>query len=386
MQQGDAGQGQQPDWNREGGYGRESGYQQGNYGQRSMGQRDYEQQGYGQSYRGQSGTMQDTYGSEGAYTGSSGYGQQGYGQQRGSNQSGWGGQDFDSQRGGYNYQSAGRQRGYAGQGGYGGQESSRSQSNFGTQGNQGNWSSQGNQGYWNEPSSAGRGQSRSAQFGTSSGFGAEGWGQQAYRGSDYDYGYDYSRGSQEWNGEPRGQGYPGTDRWTSGAQGYQQSRGSGNEGFRMRENPWGERSMSGSSFGQSAGWQQGPHTGKGPRGYQRSDDRIREDVCETLTHHSGIDASEIDITVSNGEVTLRGAVDDRSQKRMAEDVIENLSGVKEVRNELRVSRAMSGSQNSGQQSGMTGSQSAQASGTASGQMETTGASPRTNETTAGRSR
>lgn len=78
------------------------------------------------------------------------------------------------------------------------------------------------------------------------------------------------------------------------------------------------------------------HRGKGPSGYTRSDDRIREIVCDVLTDDEHIDASNIEVSVRNGEVTLSGAVDDRAQKRMAEDRIENLSCVKDVVNQLRV--------------------------------------------------
>jgi BON domain-containing protein len=86
----------------------------------------------------------------------------------------------------------------------------------------------------------------------------------------------------------------------------------------------------------------GPHTGRGPRGYQRSDDRIREDVCDALCDHGYIDASEMEVTVSNGEVTLIGVVRERSEKRMAEDAVDQISGVREVHNQLRVSPGGSG--------------------------------------------
>ncbi|HET7343151.1 MAG TPA: BON domain-containing protein [Methylomirabilota bacterium] len=50
----------------------------------------------------------------------------------------------------------------------------------------------------------------------------------------------------------------------------------------------------------------GPHTGRGPRGYQRSDERIREDVCERMCQSGDLDATDIEVRVSNGEVTLLG--------------------------------------------------------------------------------
>ena len=80
----------------------------------------------------------------------------------------------------------------------------------------------------------------------------------------------------------------------------------------------------------------GPNfAGRGPRGYQRSDSRITEDVCDCLCDSPDIDARNIDVSVSNGEVTLNGSVSDRDQKRRAEDLIEHISGVRDVHNNLR---------------------------------------------------
>lgn len=78
--------------------------------------------------------------------------------------------------------------------------------------------------------------------------------------------------------------------------------------------------------------------GKGPKGYKRSDDRIKEDVCETLARDHRIDASDIEVNVENALVTLSGTVDSREIKRAAEMVIENLSGVEDVRNDIKVKK------------------------------------------------
>jgi len=80
----------------------------------------------------------------------------------------------------------------------------------------------------------------------------------------------------------------------------------------------------------------GPHRGKGPVGYQRSDDRIRELVCESLTEDDQIDASQIEVAVNRGEVALSGSVDDRRAKRDAEDCAWSVTGVRDVQNQLRV--------------------------------------------------
>ncbi|MEI9917706.1 MAG: BON domain-containing protein [Bacteroidota bacterium] len=80
----------------------------------------------------------------------------------------------------------------------------------------------------------------------------------------------------------------------------------------------------------------GNHRGKGPKGFTRSDDRIKEDINSRLTDDAYIDASDVEVTVANGEVTLSGSVPDRSSKRRAEDIVELVSGVSNVENRLRV--------------------------------------------------
>jgi hypothetical protein len=83
----------------------------------------------------------------------------------------------------------------------------------------------------------------------------------------------------------------------------------------------------------------GGHRGRGPRNYQRSDERILDDVHHRLTDDADVDATEIEVTVRDREVTLSGTVADRFQKRRAEDVAESVSGVTHVQNNLRVQLA-----------------------------------------------
>jgi osmotically-inducible protein OsmY len=85
-----------------------------------------------------------------------------------------------------------------------------------------------------------------------------------------------------------------------------------------------------------------PYAGRGPKDYQRSDDRVREEICDCMTDDPMLDASEVTVQVSKGEVTLSGTVTSREQKRRAEDVAERISGVKDVTNQLRVSREANG--------------------------------------------
>jgi BON domain-containing protein len=82
--------------------------------------------------------------------------------------------------------------------------------------------------------------------------------------------------------------------------------------------------------------ERGHYAGRGPKGYQRSDERLKEEVCEQLTADSYVDASEVDVSVQNSEVTLEGTVRTRRMKRAAEDCVESISGVQQVHNRLRV--------------------------------------------------
>jgi hypothetical protein len=89
-------------------------------------------------------------------------------------------------------------------------------------------------------------------------------------------------------------------------------------------------------YSSAGSWASGPHSGRGPRNYQRADSRIEEDACEALYHHGQIDASNIEVSVQNGEITLTGTVETRQEKRLAEDALESISGVKDITNQLRV--------------------------------------------------
>ena len=81
--------------------------------------------------------------------------------------------------------------------------------------------------------------------------------------------------------------------------------------------------------------QEVPARGLGPKGYKRSDERISDDVHRRLTDDPWLDATHIEVAVSSGEVTLAGTVQNRDAKHHAEWLIEDLSGVNHVQNNLR---------------------------------------------------
>jgi hypothetical protein len=113
--------------------------------------------------------------------------------------------------------------------------------------------------------------------------------------------------------------------------GFEEGRGGGRGQFQGQQFQ-GQQSQGQQSQGQS----RGQFRGKGPKDWTRSDERIREEVCELLSDADDIDASEITVKVENGEVILDGTVDSRWVKREAEDVIWRARGVKDVQNHLRV--------------------------------------------------
>lgn len=91
--------------------------------------------------------------------------------------------------------------------------------------------------------------------------------------------------------------------------------------------------------GQGERWRDEPNfAGRGPRNYRRSDERIEDEVNEALTRHPRLDATDIEVRVHDGEVTLTGRVDSRDAKRMADDAADSVFGVVDVVNQLRIGR------------------------------------------------
>ena len=166
------------------------------------------------------------------------------------------------------------------------------------------------------------------------------------RGERYGYAPGYRRGYGARDGDFEGEGFRGAYGQPDGGRGYEQYRGGtepgwggdgGNERYRAMESALGqpEGGRGYEQYPRSEAGRQG-HAGRGPKGYVRSDERIREDVCERLTYDPDVDASDIEVSVSDCEVTLAGTVASRHEKRRAEDCAEGIRGVRDVRNNLRI--------------------------------------------------
>jgi hypothetical protein len=57
------------------------------------------------------------------------------------------------------------------------------------------------------------------------------------------------------------------------------------------------------------------------------------------------DASDVEVEVSGGTVTLKGTVDSRQGKYQIEELADRIPGVKDVNNEIRVKRSSESSGN-----------------------------------------
>ena len=145
--------------------------------------------------------------------------------------------------------------------------------------------------------------------------------------------------------------------------GWQGRRRSGRGGWEERSGAWGDRAR---QFGQFAG--------RGPKGYQRSDERLREDVSDRLMEHPELDASGLEVHAKDGVVTLKGDVDSRWAKRLAEDIAEDVPGVRDVMNQLSVNSGFGGEMDTESGGGMRTTRGTSQTGSSS---QTRGTTPAT---------
>ena len=166
-----------------------------------------------------------------------------------------------------------------------------------------------------------------------------------YRGNREENHRDDSRESNSYRGEFSNDPYARNS--FIGQPGLSSTGPLGRESFGRHSSPTGQGYRAYQDYGSSVGTSYDSsydesstrdrrHFGKGPKGYKRSDEKIHDEVCEILTSHYDIDASEVEVEVKDGVVTLGGAVESRRTKRMAEDIVADLNGVQDVRNDMRI--------------------------------------------------
>ncbi len=316
------------------------------------------------------GWQRDRGGDDRQVRGGRGYGSQGYGREGGFDRPDheareeWGGSGgrFGGQRGGYVGQGfsrggmsqSGGEHGRGEHGRGGGEQGSTGRGsmggvNFRDEGH-GSRQAQADMGYDNFGGGAFRAGTDFAEAQGGGQGGGQGFGQ-SYRGASH--GYD--RGDDERFGRARGAtggafgsgerdyGDHRTDRDRSllgelaSMLGFGGARGDqGGQGYGQVGGQGGNQGQAGQGYGQGQGMgQPGLRRGMGPRNYVRSDARIEEDVNERLSH-GHLDATDVEVTVKEGEVTLSGTVRSRGDKRLAEDIAHDVSGVRHVQNNLRV--------------------------------------------------
>ena len=75
---------------------------------------------------------------------------------------------------------------------------------------------------------------------------------------------------------------------------------------------------------------------RGPKNYERSDERIHEDICERLVADHRLEVEDVSVHVERGVVRLEGTVPVRRMKHEIEDIAAYCPGVNEVENRIRV--------------------------------------------------
>jgi len=229
---------------------------------------------------------------------------------------------------------------------------------------QGNWDWSNNpnfnSGYWGQGYNQGNWGQNYPQGNWNPGYNQGNWGQGYNQGN---WGGTWTSNRQPWNSQ---QGWGGNQNWgpwtAPGFSGYwapwsnyRGNYGQGNyapwnNGYYNQGFGYGTAYGYGPQSGYGQGWgnygqgfgnypfdeNEGEYSGVGPRNYRRSDQRIEEDVCDELTSDSFVDAHDVNVSVNSGVVTLSGTVPTRDMRRRAEEDADSVTGVNDIRNDLRV--------------------------------------------------
>jgi hypothetical protein len=75
-----------------------------------------------------------------------------------------------------------------------------------------------------------------------------------------------------------------------------------------------------------------------PRPRRKTDDSLAREIHEILTTDPELDATDVEVVVEGGAVTLSGEVEHPDAKLLAEELTESVSGVRLVHNRLVVRR------------------------------------------------
>jgi osmotically-inducible protein OsmY len=242
--------------------------------------------------------------------------QRGYGQDDEYGREAW-----PSEAGGYQDGPWSSQGGYPGRGGYSAGPTGGRFGPRGRYGEQGGPQWESGQGRYGQ---GGQGQDSGYAQGS---YGGAGYGQSGYGQRGFGHGGYGPGGYGGYGREQSGYGQPG---------GFGQGAG----GYSMGEQ--GGQGAYGGYGQQQWGSPGGQRMRRGPKGYKRSDERLKEDISERLMQSGHIDPSEVTVEVQNGKVTLEGTVPERRMKHQIEDLVDDCPGVQDIDNRVRVSRGESG--------------------------------------------
>lgn len=270
---------------------------------------------------------------------------------------------------------------------------------FGPRGDRPSWQDQygfGQRTHWSEPQPL---YGRQQPFGPPEdthyyGTGSAGYGGPGFTGGAYAYGNgprDEDRQLEDEYSDESAVSYEQVPRQQYGQRQYGQRQYGQPQGQRYGQ-PYGPQ------YGQPQGQQYGPRYGQqsrqqpygndrypgypdmrarrfttGPKGYQRSDERLKEDICERLMESHYIDSSDVSVEVRGARVVLEGTVPSRHMKHAIEDLVDACPGVQDIDNRVSVANQHLRQGLGTQSQSLTGTGGGTGIGTGSGVGTTSGA-------------
>jgi hypothetical protein len=172
----------------------------------------------------------------------------------------------------------------------------------------------------------------------SGGYGSQGQGYGAYGATGYGAQYSEGYGSLGY-GEPT---YGGSSRGYAGPGASYAPPGYGAQGAGAAQHhggQWSGYGALGTFGGERRESRRQDRVRREPRGYQRSDERLRDEIYDKLIRQTNIDVSDVEVAIDEGVVSLSGMLSTRWEKHQVEDIVDSIWGVKDIHNNLRVRSA-----------------------------------------------
>jgi osmotically-inducible protein OsmY len=84
----------------------------------------------------------------------------------------------------------------------------------------------------------------------------------------------------------------------------------------------------------SGDWRLLGYEGSGAADRRRADRTVTTDICARIATHDALDPIDVLVRTQHGVVMLTGVVDTRHDRRLAEQLVREVAGVKDVLNHL----------------------------------------------------